>query len=123
MGFIKFKNKIYEIEKEDNNCYIFRPSDIELYKDTIGTIPKEKVSKKTDTLEDMCDVFVYEFKGHRDVFKNDGIIANFLKANSSPKDNVYGAIWVEIKRPDGKSFFRLEPIAFFNECKDLILIR
>lgn len=55
--------------------------------------PYYKDCKQADTIEELCDEFVYDYGKDKDRFKNDELAIKILKANNNEKVNIYGAIW------------------------------
>lgn len=98
---------------------------------------KTEPLSKSENLEDLCDEFVmtHYFKEnnytYREVLRacKDSMIeaTRLKKINNKSKAiknefNIYGCIWIEIKLPNNKSVFRLEPVVIMNDKGDFELI-
>ena len=78
MKYIRTKDTLASVEREE---------DIELFK-RVG-------QKVADTIEELCDVFVYEQKSNHELYdilcKNKENDINYIKNGTS----IYGAIWTK----------------------------
>lgn len=68
---------------------------------------------KSESLEELCDEFIYDYGKDKDRFKNDKLALKILKANNNDKVNIYGCIWCE---------FGLKYIAKLNSKGELELL-
>ena len=77
--------------------------------------------KEADTIEELCDEIVI-----KDNLLNENAILLMKEKINSFNDvhciTIYGAIWIEIKLQDGKSVYKLEPVAILDEDGKLELI-
>ena len=82
-----------------------------------------KEYKEANTIEELCDEFVLVEKMREATYYHRSSNFNDFKsiAMLNERYTLYGAIWIEIKLPDGKSVFRLEPQAIMDKG-DLKLI-
>lgn len=71
------------------------------------------VKAVADTIEELCDVFIYDFGKDKDLFKNDKLSIKILKANNNEKVKIYGAVWCE---------FGLKYVAKLNSKGELELL-
>lgn len=149
--YIRTKDGVYEVtvkqynvlsgnlteeEKEDyKNITSLGIGDIE--KGTYKSIIFEDILFQSDNLEACCDEFVMTHYfpetnyTKREVLKEDKDLmikaVRLKKQHNKDKDlknefNIYGCIWVEIKLPNNKLVFRLEPVVIMNEEGVLCLI-
>ena len=100
----------------------------------------DEIIAQADTIEELCDEFrelFPKYKGNEIVgyepekwvysvsdkrFYNDIAEWRSIKDFIIGGNTVYGAIWVEIKLPNGKPVWRLEPVAIMNDKGELELI-
>lgn len=105
MKYIRTENGIYETFEwlENGSCY-YDNGDRYRYASSFDII------KQADTLEELCDEFVFEVENFKKVF----LPFTFNKEEDLKRyDNIYGAVWCE---------FGLKYVAKFNSKGELELL-
>ena len=124
MKYIKIKEpyentiKIMEVHHEEQDCYVCEYK----YSDILLSASKDWVIAKADTIEELCDEFVIAdlLGNEKPILIIKSVVREMMRRTTNTQ--IYGAIWVEIKLPNGKSVFRLEPVATLNDEGKLCLI-
>lgn len=122
MSYIRTKDGIYKLIEIRKNEYRMLNAD--------GTVHlahyEPEDYKIADTIEELCDEFVLycPIDNSKTTYKSMYALNKGLKKRLYIKDSlsIYGIIHIEIKLPNGKSVFRLEPVAIMNEEGKLVLI-
>lgn len=72
--------------------------------------------KVAGTIEELCDCFVLVDETLPPHLDNDlKEITMYKTYIAGSRGDIFGAIWVEVKIPNGKSAFKLEPVAIFEK--------
>lgn len=82
--YIRTEDGVYEVlDKETDICVL-----------TNRTWKyKSDIISQANTIEELCDEFIYDYGKDKDRFKNDSLALKILRANNNEKVNIYGAIW------------------------------
>lgn len=116
MSYIRTKDGIFEIIKQNNSCVMVKGKYLEK-----ECKLKRKEDKQADTIEELCDEFVI-IRGDckclykpRDIFdcQDKNAVNDLIKNNQ-----IYGAIWVF----DSNGAPTLKPVAKMNDKGDLELL-
>lgn len=101
MKYILTKNEIYEVHHEDDTWfYAIEKNNPNAYL----LVYKEDVIKQADTIEELCDKFVYKKELYKKIAKgedweNQTIIRlygmSFFDLYIEEWNNIYGAIWTD----------------------------
>lgn len=91
MKYIKTKDGVYEVVDKYEVSYVIGYTEDGFEK----KVYKEDVIKQADTIEELCDEFIYDYGKDKDRFKNDSLALKILRANNNEKVNIYGAIWTD----------------------------
>lgn len=118
--YIRTKDGIYKLIEIRKNEYRMLNAD--------GTVHlahyESEDYKIADTIEELCDEYVIVDKRNNVHYLMiyEDVIDEINNGRIYDEDVIYGAIWIEIKLPNGKSVFRLEPVAIMNEDGVLCLL-
>lgn len=97
MKYIRTKNEIFEVIKEDGN-WIICISAFERMKKCQCCLKKHAIIKQADTIEELCDEFVVAYEDGARIVYGDLEWAK-VKAKASlelgNKSIIYGAIWTD----------------------------
>ncbi len=97
--------------------------------ESFRVIFKTEPLSKSENLEELCDRYIgisdnkpmiikYEFDEYYDEYGDSYTKEELLMEY----DIIYGCIWVEIKLPNNKSVFKLEPVIIMNDEGNFELI-
>lgn len=112
MRYIKTRDGIYEFrELVGFETYLVAKSNEDSA--SLYQIEQKDIINKSDIIEELCDEWVVVHKDFHDLHNaNTHCLQSLRKYYEINKIEVsiFGAIWVEIKLPDGRSVFELKPV-------------